>query len=163
MQGHDHALLGLSSTSVLHAKRTNGARRASVRDFHSFRVTWITIALAAGVPLEIVQRVTGHKTVDVVLKHYFRPGREDFRHTLENAMPRLLMESIGSAQGGPARKVLPAASAGVRSPEAGGFTYPESETPAAMIEAAIVALERQTSGNWKGQRDEALRSVWTPA
>ena len=31
-----------------------GSRRASVRDFHSFRVTRITLALAAGVPLELV-------------------------------------------------------------------------------------------------------------
>lgn len=80
-------------TTVLHVMRPNGFRRASIRDFHSFRVTWITIALAAGVPLEIVQRVTGHKTVDVVLQHYFRPGRAEFRKTLEKAMPRLFLES----------------------------------------------------------------------
>ena len=61
-----------------------------MRDFHSFRVTWITLALTAGVPLELVQRVTGHKTVDVVLKHYFRPGREDFKQRILAAMPRLL-------------------------------------------------------------------------
>ena len=73
-------------------RRANGkgVRRASVRDFHSFRVTWVTLALTAGVPLELVQRVTGHKTVDVVLKHYFQPGREDFRNALQSAMPDLL-------------------------------------------------------------------------
>jgi hypothetical protein len=48
-----------------------------VRDFHSFRVTWVTLALTAGVPLELVQKVTGHKTTDIVLKHYFQPGLED--------------------------------------------------------------------------------------
>ena len=58
----------------LQAARPNGLRRASIRDFHSFRVTWITLALAAGVPLELVQRVTGHRTVEVVMKHYFRRG-----------------------------------------------------------------------------------------
>lgn len=92
-EGASFAARMRADTSVLHAKRQVGARRASIRDFHSFRVTWITIALAAGVPLEIVQRVTGHRTVDVVLKHYFRPGREDFRRTLENAMPRLFLGS----------------------------------------------------------------------
>jgi hypothetical protein len=61
-----------------------------VRDFHSFRVTWITLALSAGVPLELVQRVTGHRTVEVVLKHYFRPGRKDFKQRILAAMPRLL-------------------------------------------------------------------------
>ncbi len=79
---------GLSS-----ARKGGGLRRASIRDFHSFRVTWITLALAAGVPMELVTRVTGHQTVNVVLKHYFRPGREDFRQAIEGAMPKLLMES----------------------------------------------------------------------
>jgi len=65
--------------------------RASVRDFHSFRVTWVTLALTAGVPLELVQRVTGHQTTDIVLKHYFRPGREAFRSALSVAMPQLMM------------------------------------------------------------------------
>jgi hypothetical protein len=64
-----------------------------VRDFHSFRVTWITLALAAGVPLELVQRVTGHRTVEVVMKHYFRPGREDFRTAILKAMPKMLTDS----------------------------------------------------------------------
>jgi integrase len=77
-------------TDGLQVERENGQRRASVHDFHSFRVTWITLALAAGVPLELVQRVTGHRTVAVVLKHYFRPGREDFRQVLLSAMPTLI-------------------------------------------------------------------------
>ena len=74
----------------IHAERNGGLRRASVRDFHSFRVTWVTLALTAGVPLELVQKVTGHKTTDIVLKHYFQPGREDFRKALQSAMPKLL-------------------------------------------------------------------------
>jgi hypothetical protein len=37
-----------------------------------------------------VQKVTGHKTTDIVLKHYFQPGREDFRRALQSAMPKLL-------------------------------------------------------------------------
>ena len=61
-----------------------------MRDFHSLRTTWITLALVAGVPMEIVRRVTGHTTADTVLKHYFRPGREQLRQALEPAMPQLL-------------------------------------------------------------------------
>jgi len=61
-----------------------------VRDFHSFRVTWVTLALTAGVLLELVQKVTGHRTTDIVLKHYFQPGREEFRRALQSAMPKLL-------------------------------------------------------------------------
>ncbi|HNQ90142.1 MAG TPA: hypothetical protein PKM73_16110 [Verrucomicrobiota bacterium] len=79
-------------TDGLQAERENGKRRASVRDFHSFRVTWITLALAAGVPLELVQRVTGHRTAEVVMKHYFRPGREDFRASIVKAMPKMLAD-----------------------------------------------------------------------
>jgi len=79
-----------SDCSLLRAKRDDGTRRASVRDFHSFRVTWVTLALTASVPLELVQKVTGHKTTDIVLKHYFQPGREAFRQALNAAMPKLL-------------------------------------------------------------------------
>ena len=74
----------------IHALRKGGLRRASVRDFHSFRVTWVTLALTAGVPLELVQKVTGHKTAEIVMKHYFQPGREAFRKALQTAMPKLL-------------------------------------------------------------------------
>jgi hypothetical protein len=62
-----------------------------VRGFHSFRVTWITLALSAGVLLELVRKVTGHATVDIVLKHYFQPGREGLRDALNKSMPKLLM------------------------------------------------------------------------
>jgi hypothetical protein len=79
-----------ADTGLLWVKRAGGTRRASVRDFHSFRVTWVTLALTAGVPLELVQKVTGHKTTDIVLKHYFQPGREAFRQALQTAMPKLL-------------------------------------------------------------------------
>ncbi len=48
------------------------------------------MALSAGVPMELVRRVTGHSTVEVVLKHYFRPGREAFRASLGKALPKLL-------------------------------------------------------------------------
>jgi len=74
----------------IHVERKEGGRRASVRDFHSFRVTWVTLALTAGVPMELVQKVTGHKTAEIVLRHYFQPGREEFRRALQSAMPKLL-------------------------------------------------------------------------
>jgi len=36
-----------TDTGLLRVKREDGTRVASVRNFHSFRVTWVTIALAA--------------------------------------------------------------------------------------------------------------------
>jgi len=65
-------------------------RRACLKGWHSFRTTWITLALSAGVPEMVVRRVTGHATADVVLKHYFRPGRAQFRATLAGALPKAL-------------------------------------------------------------------------
>jgi integrase len=75
-----------------------GKRRPSQKDFHSLRTTWITMALSAGVPMELVRRVTGHATTDVVLKHYFRPGRKDFKKVLRSAMPKLLTAANGHAE-----------------------------------------------------------------
>ena len=72
------------------AERSDGMQKASIKGFHSLRTTWITMALSAGVPMELVRRVTGHSTVDVVLKHYFRPGKEAFKTALETAMPKML-------------------------------------------------------------------------
>jgi integrase len=74
-------------------KREGSERKACVKDFHSLRTTWITMALSAGVPMELVRRVTGHSTVNVVLKHYFRPGREVFRQKLESSLPQVLTGS----------------------------------------------------------------------
>jgi len=71
-------------------QREHGLRKPSVRDFHSFRVTWVTLALSAGIPLELVQKVTGHRTASIVLKHYYQPGKEIFRKTLQQNMPGLL-------------------------------------------------------------------------
>jgi hypothetical protein len=48
------------------------------------------MALSAGMPMELVQHVTGHKTVAVVLKHYFKPGREQFRAAMMKAMPGMM-------------------------------------------------------------------------
>jgi integrase len=67
---------------------------ATIKGFHSLRTTWITMALSAGVPMELVRRVTGHSTVEVVLKHYFRPKREEFRAALETAMPKMITGGI---------------------------------------------------------------------
>ena len=53
------------------------------------------MALASGVPLELIQRVTGHRTVEVVMKHYFKPGREDFRQALLKSMPQMMSERAG--------------------------------------------------------------------
>lgn len=114
-----------------YAKRDNGNIRASVRDFHSFRTTWITLALSAGVPMELVRRVTGHATVDVVLKHYFRPGRKEFQAALQKAMPKLLTDGVTSSS---------RASTGT----------------ALSMDEVRVLLRKMNARNWKKIRDEIL-------
>ena len=120
-----------TDTDVLHAVREDGSRRASLRDFHSFRVTWVTLALTAGMPLELVQRVTGHKTTDIVLKHYFRPGREDFRKALENAMPRLFMEPAPVSK----QKLIEGTVVSEQAAE-----YGEPQGPGELLEQAMAEL-----------------------
>jgi hypothetical protein len=132
---------------LLQEERANGGRRASVHDFHSFRVTWITLALAAGVPLELVQRVTGHRTVEIVLKHYFRPGREDFRETIIASMPEFLTApTVLPALLGPGGAVAAVAGTGGQS---------ESVGAGDALEEALKALEAMNAKNWRKQRDVA--------
>jgi len=71
-------------------ERETGLRRASVRDFHALRTTWITLALMQGMPLELVQTVTGHATAEIVMQHYFKPQREQLKTAMLNCLPGLL-------------------------------------------------------------------------
>lgn len=122
-----------TSRGAIHQERTNGLRKASVRDFHSFRVTWVTLALSAGVPLEIVQKVTGHRTASIVMKHYFQPGREEFRKTLSDKLP-------GAISG-----------------------QTEKQAPAVIslseIRAELLAMKPKT---WKTIRDELVAKIPEP-
>ncbi|MHC4750245.1 MAG: tyrosine-type recombinase/integrase [Planctomycetota bacterium] len=70
--------------------REQGVQKASVRDFHAFRTTWITIALIQGLPMKLVQLISGHSTADIVVKNYFKPQRAELRKALEKCMPDLL-------------------------------------------------------------------------
>lgn len=142
-EDESRAVDGPSIRGEIHAKRGKGLRLASIRDFHSFRVTWITIMLTAGVPLEIVQRVTGHKTIDVVLKHYFQPGREEFRSALQNALPQLLLAHDNNKQ----RR------------QSTAKQYNESDTPLQMTTTTLNTLKSMTAKDWKSKRDEAIRQL----
>jgi integrase len=97
---HSKQSIGASVATLTRIQRTQGQKAASIYDFHALRTTWITLALAAGVQMEIVRRVTGHATVDVVLNHYFKPDREQFRAALSGALPDVL---TGNGHGKPKR------------------------------------------------------------
>lgn len=77
-------------------ERKNGKLAASVRDFHSFRTTWVTLALMNGMPIETVRKVTGHQTASIVTKHYFKPHRAELKKVMQKTMPGLLTSSAKS-------------------------------------------------------------------
>ena len=121
------------------AIRETGLRKARVHGMHSFRVTWVTLALTNNVPMELVRRVTSHQSVEVVLKHYFKPGQEALSRELTEKMPRVF--TLGS-------DVIDIAAA----------------TNAALDTFAIrSALESMTAENWHGVRDRLLTQLKTGA
>ncbi|HWQ93303.1 MAG TPA: tyrosine-type recombinase/integrase [Clostridia bacterium] len=64
-----------------------GPRRVNETAFQAFRVTYVTRALMQGVNEEVLRKATGHRTVDIVRKHYFQPAREVMRAELDKGRP----------------------------------------------------------------------------
>lgn len=112
----------------VHQERQKGTRKASIRDWHSFRVTWITLALASGIPMEIVTKATGHQTVDVVNRHYWRPHREQIRQAFTENMPGLLCTGMAS----------------------------RTDRAIARTKVRIKLLRDMTADNWQSRLDEVL-------
>ncbi|MFA5687744.1 MAG: tyrosine-type recombinase/integrase [Kiritimatiellales bacterium] len=77
----------------MYEERETGILRASIRDFHSLRTTFVTIALMRGLPLDVVRKITGHRTVELVTKHYFRPERQQLREAMQKTLPDILNSS----------------------------------------------------------------------
>lgn len=70
-----------------------GPRRVNEMAFQSFRVTYVTRALLRGVNEEVLRKATGHRTVDIVRKHYFQPAKEVMRAELDKGRPDLKDDS----------------------------------------------------------------------
>jgi hypothetical protein len=84
-------------------KREFGNRQASKYDFHALRTTFVTLALSAGIGVEILKALTGHATVEIVMRHYFKPKGSDFMNELTKAMPKVLT----STKRGKAAQAIP--------------------------------------------------------
>jgi hypothetical protein len=112
--------------SVVEENGEQRLKRGSVRGWHSFRTTFVTRALSAGMPEELVRRVTGHTTVNVVRTHYLQPDREDFRREFERVAPRMALE--------------------------GGCAVQISD----MEERLLHILKGMTARSWKQNRDEMI-------
>ncbi|MGE4301832.1 MAG: tyrosine-type recombinase/integrase [Victivallaceae bacterium] len=64
--------LGIETT-----RRTGGARRASIKDFHSLRHSFAYIAGIYQVPISIVQSILGHMTPEMTKHYQAHATRED--------------------------------------------------------------------------------------
>lgn len=69
-------------------------QRGSLCGWHSFRTTFCTLALANGVPMDILRKITGHRTAEIVLKHYDRRGRDAMRKAIGGAMPKAIAGAV---------------------------------------------------------------------
>lgn len=71
---------------TLQGTRTIGRRAASLYDFHCLRTTFVTQAISSGMSIDKLKALTGHTTVELVLRHYFKPKGTDVAGELEAGM-----------------------------------------------------------------------------
>src|ERR1035437_8061888 len=65
-------------------------RKPSISGMHAMKTTFVTIALDAAVPESTVKKIVGNQVVEIVLKHYYRPAREQMASTMRSLMPSAL-------------------------------------------------------------------------
>jgi|GEM_PF-5072764 len=65
-------------------------RRASLKGFHTLKTTFVTLALANGISIELAQRITGNCDAQVVREHYFVPQAETIRAEIATKLPSRL-------------------------------------------------------------------------
>ena len=78
---------------ITQTRREIGVRAASKYDFHALRTSFVTLAINGGISIDKLRALTGHKTVDIVLKHYFKPKGTDVANDLEKALPGILTKA----------------------------------------------------------------------
>lgn len=62
-------------------------RKPSSIGFHRFKTTFVSLALDAGVPVEMLRKIVGNVAVQTMLKHYYHPDKDAIREALENRLP----------------------------------------------------------------------------
>jgi len=63
-------ILGYSKSEIM--QKRGSKLSASLLGWHSFRGSFIVAALKAGVQMELLQKILGSKTVEIIYKHYVR-------------------------------------------------------------------------------------------
>ena len=79
--------------TVTRVKRKHGIKSASKYDFHALRTTFVTIAIKNGISIDKLRALTGHATVEIVMRHYFKPKGTDFSNELAQVMPQALTDT----------------------------------------------------------------------
>ena len=83
---------------VTRTRRAVGLKSASRYDFHALRTSFVTMALNAGMKIEMLKALTGHSLVETVLRFYYKPKGTDARAELEAALPDVLTGRNGAAK-----------------------------------------------------------------
>ncbi len=128
-------------------------QRGSLCGWHSFRTTFCTLALENNVPMEILQKITGHKTGEIVLKHYDRRGREAMRKVIGDAMPQAIAGAAPAATLPPAGEVLEGEAVEIADAPAAGATR------AQRIADALADVDAATLAKIEGLLQRAGRSL----
>lgn len=103
-----------------------GRRAVSVKDLHSMRHVFCYMAKRSGIPLDLVAKIVGHKTVQMTEHYADHDSFSDLRTAIEKLPPVLFGGSLPAATDGERRRLAELA-----------WTAPE-----AAITAALAALER---------------------
>jgi hypothetical protein len=141
-----------------HVAPKHRLRRASVRDFHSLRTTWITLALTAGVPEELVRRVTGHAAVEVVREFYFKPDEDALQEALAAKMPAMFSLGTTPKNPGDAASRFRAARAKLASMDATNWATTRDEL-AALLTDPLPTKQAPERGHGAGKKP--AEQVWT--
>ncbi len=85
----DVGLKGLFAAAGIRTSVAIEGRRQATPDatFHSFRHTFVSFAVHAGVPLPVVASIVGHAS-SAMTRHYYHENEQSLRHAVE-AMPAL--------------------------------------------------------------------------
>jgi integrase len=65
-------------------------KKPSLQGFHALKTSFVTLALNAGISMEIVRKVVGNTVVEVVREHYFRPDKESLKAEFNAKLPAFL-------------------------------------------------------------------------
>lgn len=106
-----------------------GRRAVSVKDLHSMRHVFCYMAKRSGIPLDLVAKIVGHKTVQMTERYADHNSFSDLRTAIEKLPPVLFGGSLPATADGDRRRLAELA-----------WTLPE-----AAVAAALAAV-----GNFRG-------------